>query len=67
MRLIVLALAVPLGTIACAPVLSEAGLCAGLRRPMAELARGLEAHPETHADVGEPGTDVVIGFEGGCP
>lgn len=34
---------------------------------VANLRTALEAHPETPAPVGEAATDVVIGFEGGCP
>lgn len=33
---------------------------------VADLRASLEAHPETPNAVGEAGTDVVIGHEGGC-
>lgn len=45
---------------------NDGAICAGLTRPVADLRRGLEAHPETPRAVGEAGTDVVIGFEAGC-
>ena len=55
-----------LGLTGCVKPVSEPGLCAGLRRPVADLRSGLELHPETAPEVGEPGTDVVLGFEAGC-
>ncbi len=55
-----------LGMTSCLGNVSEPGICAGLDRPVAELRRGLEAHPETPQAVGEAGTDVVLGFEAGC-
>lgn len=55
-----------LGLTGCVKPASEPGLCAGLRRPVADLRTGLERHPETPEDVGEAGTDVVLGFEAGC-
>ena len=57
-------LAGPLGLIGCATVPSDAGICAAL--PVEALAAALLAHPETHVDVGNAGTDVVIGFRQGC-
>ena len=54
-----------LGLSACAPV-SDSAICAGLGRPIADLRAGLERHPETPQAVGEPATDVVLGFEGAC-
>ena len=50
----------------CASGTSEAGLCAGLRAPVDALERALLAHPATADEVGEAGTDVVIGFNAGC-
>jgi hypothetical protein len=41
-------------------------VCDGLRPSIDALHTGLLAHPETHDDVGEPGADVVIGFDAGC-
>lgn len=66
MRLIVL-LAV-LGVTACAAPAppSEPAICAGLKRPVADLRAALERHPETPEPVGQTGTDVVLGFEAGC-
>lgn len=55
-----------LGTTGCAIPVSDSALCAGLGNRMADLRAGLEAHPETPRAVGEPGTDVVLGFEAGC-
>ena len=55
-----------LGAIGCASGTSEAGLCAGLRAPVDALERALLAHPATADEVGEAGTDVVIGFNAGC-
>ena len=45
---------------------SEPAVCRGLERHVAKLSDALAAHPETHNDVGEPATDVVIGFGAGC-
>ena len=54
------------GLTGCVKPAIEPGLCAGLRRPVAELRAGLERHSETPEEVGEPGTDVVLEFEAGC-
>ena len=46
---------------------SDAAFCADTYTGVIERLRaGLEAHPETHADVGEPATDAVLGHEAGC-
>lgn len=54
------------GLTACVRPAPDSAVCAGLNRPVSELRRGLEAHPETPQAVGEAGTDVVLGFEAGC-
>ena len=65
MRLFVL-MAV-LGLSACATPVSTSGLCAGLTPPVAALRAALTAYADQTPDpVGEAGTDVVLGFEGGC-
>lgn len=64
MRLMLIVIA--LGTTACKMTVPDSAVCAGLGRPVADLRRGLEAHPETPQAVGEAGTDVVLGFEAGC-
>jgi hypothetical protein len=46
---------------------NEAGLCLGLRPDVARLRTALLANPQTPDTVGQAGTDVVIGFRGGCP
>ncbi|QQA43967.1 hypothetical protein [Pelagovum pacificum] len=66
-----LALVIFLGTTGCsAPIgslaVSQAEVCDELERPIAELRRGLTAHPETHDDVGGPGVEVIITAEAGC-
>ena len=55
-----------LGLTGCVATVSEPGLCAGLRGPVADLRGALLAHPETPEAVGEAGADVVLGFEAGC-
>lgn len=64
MRWIILMAA--LGTSGCVATVSQPGICAGLKRPVADLRAGLERHPDTPQAVGEAGTDVVLGFEAGC-
>ena len=66
MRLKSLAVTAVLGMTGCVAGTSEAGLCAGLRAPVDALERALLAHPATADEVGEAGTDVVIGFNAGC-
>lgn len=55
-----------LGVSACMPVASDDALCGALGGRIDGLAEALIAHPETPDPVGEAGTDVVLGFEGGC-
>jgi hypothetical protein len=45
---------------------NETGLCLGLRPDVARLRTALLANPQTPDAVGQAGTDVVIGFRGGC-
>lgn len=45
---------------------SDSAICAGLKRPVAELRAALEANPQTPDPVGEAGTDVLLGMEAGC-
>lgn len=57
-----------IGTSACLkPPTESAGVCEGLSGAVAGLEASLLAHPETPPAVGEAGTDVVIGFNAGCP
>jgi hypothetical protein len=61
-------LAAVLGTAGCvkpSPA-TDAGVCIALAGDVAALRRGLEENPQTPDAVGEPGADVVIGFEAGC-
>jgi hypothetical protein len=69
MRWKLLALLAGLGMTACAPIPTGSldGFCAANARAVAALEAGLLAHPETPDAVGEPGTDVVIGYGAGCP
>lgn len=45
---------------------TDGAICAGLKRPIADLRGALMAHPETPQDVGEAGTRVVLMTEAGC-
>jgi hypothetical protein len=65
MRLLLLMAA--LGLTACAkPAPIDSGVCAGLKRPVADLRSALMANPQTPQAVGEAGTDTVLGYEAGC-
>ena len=66
MRWWILGLTAAIGVTGCAPRVETDALCAPLRPYVANLRTALEAHPETPHAVGEAGTDVVIGYEGGC-
>ncbi len=66
MRKIALAMVAVLGLTACVKPSTNAGLCLAQRDDMAALRVGLRAHPETPDAVGEPATDLVIGYAGAC-
>ena len=59
-------LAAAIGLTGCAVPVSDSAICAGLGNHVSDLRRGLEGHPETPDAVGEPATNVVLGFEAGC-
>lgn len=61
-----LILACVAGLTGCVATVSDEAVCAGLRRPVADLRGALMAHPETPQDVGEAGTRVVLMTEAGC-
>ena len=61
-----LALVALIGLTGCVKPATDAGLCLAQRGDMARLAAGLRAHPETPDAVGEPATDLVVGYRGAC-
>jgi len=54
------------GSMCTGPSATTDGLCTALKRDVQRLSDALATHPETPRPVGEAGTDVVIGFQGGC-
>lgn len=64
MRTLILLAAISLT--GCAATASDEAICAGLKRPVADLRGALIAHPETPQRVGEAGTRVVLLTEAGC-
>lgn len=62
-----IALMAAIGLTACNQPVSDAGICAGMKRPVAALRGALVAHgADTPDAVGEAGADVVLGLEAGC-
>lgn len=58
-----LMLVVLLGTTGC---VTTDGACKASEGDRERLREALLAHPETPADVGEAGTDLLIGMKGSC-
>lgn len=67
MRLQLLSLGALLLSTACAPTVTDSGICASrVASAATELGDALLAHPETHEAVASPAVDVVIGIETAC-
>ena len=51
---------VALGLSGCSDLANRDAVLDGFAVPMADLQRGLLAHPETPEAVGEPATDLIV-------